>query len=61
VPKTEYLDLSDEEMEFVREIARREGISDDEAATRLVQKEIARRVKQKTGQTPAKVYKIRRK
>ena len=61
VPKTEYLDLSDEEMEKVREIAKREGITVDEAATRLVQKEIARRVKQKTGQTPAKVYSMRRK
>ena len=58
--KTEYLDLSDEEMEKICEIARREGITTDEAATRLVQKEIARRVKQKTGQTPAKVYAIKK-
>jgi hypothetical protein len=53
------LDLSDKEMETVRQIAAREGISVDEAATKLVQKEIARRVKKKTGKSPAKVYSYR--
>ena len=55
------LDLSDKEIELVRQIARREGISEDEAATQLVQKEIARRVKKRTGKNPAKVYRMRRK
>jgi hypothetical protein len=47
-------------MEMVRQIAGREGISHDEAATQLVQKEIARRVRKKTGHGPAKVYAMRR-
>jgi hypothetical protein len=59
--KPEPLDLSDKEMELVQQLAKREGITDDEAATLLVQKEIARRVKKKTGKNPAKVYSIRRK
>jgi hypothetical protein len=55
------LDLSDKEIELVRQIAKREGISEDEAATQLVQKEIARRVRKRTGKNPAKVYQMRRK
>lgn len=54
--RKEPLDLSDKEIEMVRQIAAREGITEDEAATRLVQKEIARRVKRRTGKNPAKVY-----
>lgn len=54
------LDLSDKEIELVRQIAKREGITEDEAATQLVQKEIARRVKKRTGKNPAKVYRIRK-
>lgn len=44
----------------MRQIAKREGITEDEAATQLVQKEIARRVRKKTGKGPAKVYGIRK-
>jgi hypothetical protein len=58
--RKEPLDLSDKEIELVRQIARREGISEDEAATQLVQKEIARRVRRKTGKGPARVYGIKR-
>lgn len=54
--KKEPLDLADKEMELVRQIARREGISEDEAATQLVRKEIARRVRKRTGKAPARVY-----
>lgn len=54
------LDLSDREIDLVRQIAKREGITEDEAATQLVQKEIARRVRKKTGKGPAKVYGIRK-
>lgn len=60
MPKKEPLDLSDKEIELVRQIARREGITDDEAATQLVQKEIARRVRKKTGRGPARVYNYKR-
>jgi hypothetical protein len=55
------LDLSDAEMAVVRQIAEREGITEDEAATQLVQKEIARRVKKRTGRNPARVYSLKRK
>lgn len=58
--KKEALDLSDKEIELVRQIAKREGINEDEAATQLVQKEIARRVRKKTGRGPAKVYGLRK-
>jgi hypothetical protein len=47
-------------MDLVRQIAKREGISEDEAATRLVQKEIARRVRKRTGKGPAKVQGLRK-
>lgn len=43
-------------MAMVREVASKEGISDDEAATRLVQREIAKRIKKRTGKAPGKVY-----
>jgi hypothetical protein len=59
--KKEPLDLSDREIELVRQIARREGITENEAATQLVQKEIARRVRKRTGKSPARVYSIKKK
>ena len=58
--KKESLDLSDREMEMVRNIARRDGISEDEAATQLVQKEIARRVRKRTGKGPARQYQFKK-
>lgn len=60
VTKSEQLPLSEKEMELVRQIAKRDGVSEDEAATQLVQKEIARRVRKRTGKGPARVYSIRR-
>jgi hypothetical protein len=53
--------LTRQEREMVKRLAERDGISEDEAASRLVSRCIARRVKKKTGKTPAKVYSIRRK
>lgn len=41
----------------MRQIAKREGITEDEAATQLVQKEIARRVRKRTGRGPGRVLK----
>jgi hypothetical protein len=58
--RREPLDLSDKEIDLVRQIAKREGITEDEAATQLVQKEIARRVRRKTGKGPARVYGFRK-
>lgn len=43
-------------MEQVRRIAKRDGVSVEEAATKLVQSALARRVRRRTGKGPAKVY-----
>ena len=57
--KKQPLDLSDAEMAVVKRIAEHEGITEDEAATQLVQKEIARRVRKRTGRGPARVFQMR--
>lgn len=56
MPRDEPLSLSGPEMEQVRRIARRDGISEEEAATKLVQSALARRVRKRTGKAPARVY-----
>lgn len=48
------------EKEIVQRIAERDGITLDEAATKLGQRALARIVKRRTGKAPAKVYPIRR-
>ncbi len=53
--------LSKREAQLAEDIAKREGITVEEAATKLVQSAIARRMKKRTGHGPAKVYGIRRK
>ena len=53
--------LSDEEMARVKKIAKRDGVTEDEAATRLFSEGLARRVKKRTGRAPAKVYTMRKK
>ena len=52
--------LSKVEREIVKRIAERDGVSEDEAASKLVSAALARRVKKKTGKTPARVYSIKR-
>jgi plasmid stabilization system protein ParE len=56
VTKDTLVQLSPAELADVREIAKLHGITEEEAATRLVQGEIARRVRKRTGKAPAKVY-----
>lgn len=53
--------LSRKELEMVECIAKRDGISVDEAATNLGKAALARRVRKRTGKAPAKVYEMRRK
>ena len=53
------LSLSKEESELAKQIAKRKGISEEEAATLVVKASIARRVRKRTGKGPAKVYGIR--
>jgi transposase len=53
--------LSNREREMVKRIAERDGVSEDEAASRLVSAALARRVKKRTGRAPAKIYGFRKK
>lgn len=53
--------LTEREREQIRRIAERDGVTEDEAATRLFSAALARRVRKRTGKGPAKVYTIRRK
>lgn len=50
--------LTDNERELVRRVAEAEGITEEEAASNLVSGGLARRVKKRTGRTPAKVYQL---
>lgn len=52
--------LTKAEREMVKKIAERDGVTEDEAASRLVSAAIARRVKKRTGKVPAKVYGFKR-
>ncbi len=54
------LPLSGRELEVVRRIAQRDGVTLDEAATRLMAEGLASRVRRRTGKAPAKVYAMRR-
>ena len=53
--------LSKAERAAIKRIADRDGVTEDEAATRLVRAALARRVKKRTGKAPAKVYSMRKK
>lgn len=48
--------LSKAERALVEQIAARDGISLEEAASRLVSEALARRVRRRTGKAPARVY-----
>ena len=50
------LPLSKAEMEIVKKIAARDGVSEEVAASRLVSEALARRVKKRSGKVPARVY-----
>lgn len=51
--------LSEAEKALVQQIADRDGISLEEAATKLVQDALARRVRRRTGKGPGKVYQMK--
>ena len=55
-----HLNLSRDEMAALRSIAERDGITDEDAATLLVQSALARRVRRRTGKGPARVYDLKR-
>lgn len=50
--------LTRAEKEIVQKIADRDGVTLEEAATRLTKAALARRVKRKSGKAPARVYSI---
>jgi len=52
--------LTEKELELVKRIAKRDGITDDEAATNLAKAALARRVRKRTGKGPARVYSIKK-
>lgn len=56
----DHANLSRAERALVQKIADRDGITLDEAATKLGQRALARIVKKRTGKTPAKVYPMKR-
>jgi hypothetical protein len=59
--RDESLVLSKAEAELAEKIARRNGISKEEAATLVMKAVIERKVRERTGKGPARVYSIRRK
>ena len=59
--RDESLVLSKEEAKLAKQIAERKGITEQEAATLVVQASIARRMRKRTGKAPARVYSMRRK
>lgn len=58
--REEQVALSGPEIEQVRRIARRDGITVEEATTQLLQAGLARRVRRRTGKGPAKQYQFKK-
>lgn len=52
------LDLSDRQRDLVEVYAKVHGLNIHDAATKLMQKAIAKKYLEKTGKTPATVYKF---
>ena len=47
------------EMELIERVAKRDGITADEAATNLGKAALARRVRKRTGRGPARVFQMK--
>jgi ribosomal protein L23 len=56
----ERISLTKKEAELAEEIAKRFGLEVEEATTLIVKACIARRMKKRTGKSPARVYQIRK-
>lgn len=52
--------FTEKELELIRRVALRDGITEDEAATNLGKAALARRTRKRTGKAPAKVYSLRK-
>lgn len=57
----EKTNLSDREMDLVRQVAELRGITVEEAADQLRREGLEQRFRKKTGRAPARVYDIRKK
>lgn len=62
MPDTEpSMPLSQDELKIVERIAKRDGITTQEAAIKLAQDGLSHRVKKRTGKSPARVYSLPKK
>lgn len=59
MPAEDQTNLNKAERDVVKRIAERDGISEDEAATKLVKAALERRVRKKTGKGPARFFEMR--
>ena len=51
--------LTEKELELVKRVAQRDGITTDQAATNLAKAALARRVRKRTGKGPARVFEMK--
>ena len=58
MPAEDQTNLNKAERAVVKRIAERDGISEDEAATKLVKAALERRVRKRTGKGPARVFEM---
>lgn len=60
VPEPDLTTFTSSELELVRRIAERDGVTVEEAATKLGQQWLKDKVKRRTGKAPARVYPIKK-
>jgi hypothetical protein len=49
------------ELELIKRVAQRDGITEDQAATNLAKAGLARRVRKRSGKPQARLYELKRK
>lgn len=59
-PDPDQTTLTNAEKEMIQKIADRDGVTLEEAASRLTTEALKRRVKKRTGKAPARVYPMKR-
>lgn len=59
MPNESHTNLTARERELLKRIAERDGITEDDAATKLVKDALERRVRKRTGRGPARVYEVK--
>lgn len=56
----EQIPVTAKELDLIERVAKRDGITTDEAATNLGKAALVRRTKKRTGKAPGRVYSIRK-